>query len=108
MQGCGERFTGMGFGYLAAGLPLLTALSAVICGFDDGQLCMWRLFDRQRIVVYEPAPAPVVCLAVTEAHLLVGTSRAELLMYFPPPHLSGSGAGVRVLSPTFGASQPAS
>ena len=36
MQGCGERFTGMGFGYLAAGLPLLTALSAVICGIDDG------------------------------------------------------------------------
>ena len=72
----------------------------LICGFDDGQLCVWRLSDREPLVTYEQAPAPIVCLAVTDAHLLVGTSRAELLMYLPPPRFDDGRAGRRVLSPT--------
>jgi len=85
-------------------LGLTPCGAGLVCGFDDGQLTVWRLFDRAPIVAYEPAPSPVVCLAVTETHLLVGTSRAELLMYLPPPRCtevaSNGRISGRVRSPT--------
>lgn len=71
-------------------LALTPCGAGLVCGFDDGQLCAWRLVDRQLIAAYEPAPAPVVCLSVTETHLLVGSSKAELLMYLPPPRCTDS------------------
>jgi len=74
-------------------LSLTPCGGGLVCGFDDGQLCVWRLLDRQPIVTYEPAPAPVVCLAVTDAQVLVGTSRAELMAYLPPPRCDGGRAG---------------
>ena len=70
-----------------AGLSAL-ALSpcggALVCGFEDGALSVWSLHERQPLVQYAAAPAPVVVIAATEQHLLVGTSRAELLVYPPP------------------------
>ena len=49
--------------------------------------------DRQPLVVYNSAPAPIVTIAVTEHHLLVGTSKSELLLYLSPPRWSDSPDG---------------
>ena len=55
----------------------------LLCGFDDGGLAAWRLHDRTPLCQFVSAPAPVVCLAISAADgcLLVGTSRADLLVY---------------------------
>ena len=54
---------------------------ALLCGFDDGSICVWRLHDRRPLCQYVSAPAPVVCIAPTDGGLLVGTSRADVLVY---------------------------
>ena len=55
----------------------------LLCGFDDGSLCAWRLHDRQPLCHFTSAPAPITCLAISplDGCLVVGTSRAELLIY---------------------------
>lgn len=56
----------------------------LVCGFDDGSLITWRTHDRALLTWYRSSPAPIVCLALTETCLFVGTSRADLLLYPPP------------------------
>jgi hypothetical protein len=55
----------------------------MLCGFDDGSISAWRLHDRQPLCLFTTAPAPVVSLAISacDGCLLVGTSRADLLIY---------------------------
>jgi len=72
--------------------PCQTTLA---CGFDDGALCAWSLHDRRELAKYEPCPAPVVCMALTDSCLFVGTSRAELLMYLPPAFHAALCPGIR-------------
>ena len=54
---------------------------ALLCGFDDGSICAWRLHDRRPLCHYQREPAPIVCLAPADGSLYVGTSRADLLCY---------------------------
>ena len=56
----------------------------LLCGYDDGALFAWSLHDRCLLVRYAPCPAPVVSMVVTESHLFVATSRADLLVYLLP------------------------
>ena len=56
----------------------------MVCGFNDGTLCAWRLVDRRLLAEYEPAASPIACLALNDTHLIAGTSSGELLMYLPP------------------------
>lgn len=65
-------------------LRLAAGGGTLLCGFDDGSLCALRLHDRQPICHFVAAPAPVVSMAVSESVLLVGTSRADLLVYTYP------------------------
>ena len=62
-------------------LSLAHSGSALLCGFDDGAIRVWRLHDRALLANYVPAPAPVLCIAPAEGMIFVGTSRADLLAY---------------------------
>jgi len=62
-------------------LQLSLCGAALLCGFDDGSIEVWRLHDRRTLAQYEAAPAPVVCMAPADGWLYVGTSRADLLSY---------------------------
>mmetsp|Transcript_33170 Transcript_33170/g.54811 ORF Transcript_33170/g.54811 Transcript_33170/m.54811 type:complete len:82 (+) Transcript_33170:3-248(+) len=57
----------------------------MLCGLDDGSIHAWSLHDRRTLVEYEPCPAPVVCVALTDSCLLIGTSRSDIIKYHPPP-----------------------
>jgi len=69
----------------ASALCLSPCHTALLCGFDDGALCAWSLHDRELLAEYEPCPAPVVCMALTDACLVVGTSRSDIVKYPAPP-----------------------
>ena len=70
-----------------AGVSALTLSpcgGVLLCGYDDGALFAWSLHDRQLLVRYATCPAPVVSIVVSESHLFVATSRADLLVYLLP------------------------
>ena len=62
-------------------LQLSLCGGALLCGFDDGSVCVWRLHDQHLLEQYASAPAPIVCLAPADGWIYVGTSRADLLCY---------------------------
>ena len=70
-----------------AGVSALTLSpcgGVLLCGYDDGALFAWSLHDRCLLVRYAACPAPVVSMVVTESHVFVATSRADLLVYLLP------------------------
>ena len=62
-------------------LSLARGGGALLCGFDDGAISVWRLHDRAPLAHYVAAPAPVVCIAHSDSLLFVGSARADLLTY---------------------------
>ena len=94
-------------------LCLTPCHNALVCGFDDGAVHAWSLMDRHLLIEYVPCPAPVkrrltahtphtvlgtkvsaqwcvcdaqvVCMAVAEVGLFVGTSRSDIFKYPAPP-----------------------
>ena len=68
----------------------------LVMGGEDGSVRAYALADANLITQYQPCAAPVVSLALSDAHLFAATSRADLVAYLPPnPSLSGVHAGAR-------------
>ena len=80
-------------------LSLSPCHNALLLGLDTGDVLAWALFDRTSLITYEACPGPVVCLAVSEAHLLVATSTRHVLKYPPPPQAGLLTPGLVVARP---------